>query len=73
MSIQAHISRLMACFRAAYFMWDPLPAIFEEAIREAYIRKFKTLERNWEPERSLAPAGPRTTRTWPTFVGDGNR
>jgi hypothetical protein len=35
-SVQSHISRLMSCFRSAYEMWDPLPAIFEMALRLAY-------------------------------------
>jgi len=48
-SLQGHISRLMSCFRAAYYMWDPLPAIFEEAIRLSYRRKFEGLGRRWDP------------------------
>jgi len=47
--LQGHISRLMSCFRAAYYMWDPLPAIFEEAIRLSYRRKFESLGRRWDP------------------------
>lgn len=35
-SVQTHISRIMSCFKAAYHMWDPLPAIFEMAIKRAY-------------------------------------
>ncbi len=38
-NLQTHITRLMTCFRAAFWLWDPLPAIFEEAITEAYARK----------------------------------
>ncbi len=40
--VQAHNSRLMSCFKAAYHMWDPLPAIFEMAIRRAYEASRKT-------------------------------
>jgi|GEM_PF-5535379 len=42
-SVQSHISRLMSCFRAAYEMWDPLPAIFEMALRQAY----EVLRKDW--------------------------
>lgn len=46
-SVQAHISRLMSCFKAAYNMWDPLPAIFEMALRLAYqVKRAKW----WEAE-----------------------
>lgn len=38
-SVQTHIARVMACFRCAFHMWDPLPSIFEEAIRLAYARR----------------------------------
>ncbi|MGI8756512.1 MAG: hypothetical protein ACR2MB_11750 [Acidimicrobiales bacterium] len=48
-SLQAHISKLMSCFRAAYHMWDPLPAIFEDAIRLAYRRKTEELGGAWVP------------------------
>lgn len=48
-SLQAHISRLMSCFKAAYYMWDPLPAIFEEAIRRAYRDKLESQGLEWHP------------------------
>ncbi|WP_230205241.1 ATP-binding protein [Parafrankia elaeagni] len=38
-NLQTHITRLMTCFRSAFWMWDPLPAIFEQAITEAYSRR----------------------------------
>jgi hypothetical protein len=46
-SVQSHISRLMSCFRAAYEMWDPLPAIFEMALRRAY----EGTRKQWWEER----------------------
>jgi hypothetical protein len=57
-SLQAHISRLMSCFRAAYFMWDPLPAIFEEAIRLAYQNRFRQRGLKWEPTRTFGTGQP---------------
>ena len=46
-SVQSHISRLMSCFRAAYEMWDPLPAIFEMALRRSY----EVTRKDWWEER----------------------
>lgn len=51
-SIQTHITRLMSCFRAAFWMWDPLPAIFEEAIRLAYARRLGVRE-TWNAAATL--------------------
>lgn len=33
---RGHITRLLACFKAAYEMWDPLPAIYESALARVY-------------------------------------
>ncbi len=33
---RGHITRLLACFKAAYEMWDPLPAIYEAALARVY-------------------------------------
>lgn len=49
-SVQTHISRLMACFKAAYHMWDPLPAIFEMAIKRAYEGRRIPLWRERHPD-----------------------
>lgn len=35
-TVQAHITRLLSCFKAAYEMWDPLPAIYEAALARVY-------------------------------------
>ena len=35
-TVRAHITRLLACFKAAYEMWDPLPAIYEAALARVY-------------------------------------
>lgn len=47
-SVQTHITRLMSCLRSAFWMWDPLPAIFEEAIYLAYARQLAPgREKSW--------------------------
>ena len=48
-STLVHISRLISPFRAAYSMWDPLPAIFEAAIRLAYKKKYEQIGKAWDP------------------------
>jgi hypothetical protein len=53
-SVQSHISRLMSCFRAAYEMWDPLPAIFEMALRRAYEGVRKPW---WDLREQTSPSG----------------
>jgi hypothetical protein len=35
-TVRAHMTRLLACFKAAYEMWDPLPAIYEAALARVY-------------------------------------
>jgi len=35
-TVRGHITRLLACFKAAYEMWDPLPAIYEAALTRLY-------------------------------------
>lgn len=35
---RGHITRLLGCFKAAYEMWDPLPAIYEAALARVYSR-----------------------------------
>ncbi len=35
-TVRAHITRLLSCFKAAYEMWDPLPAIYEAALARVY-------------------------------------
>ncbi|SMH47900.1 ATP-binding protein [Azospirillum agricola] len=51
-SVQTHVSRLMSCFKAAYHMWDPLPAIFEMAIKRAYQGRRRPL---WDKRHPGAP------------------
>ncbi|MFI0410777.1 ATP-binding protein [Actinomadura sp. 3N508] len=58
--IGTHIAGLLACFDAAFGLWDPLPAIFNRALRDTYAR------------RGIVPtdrAGPRHEGNWPT-LGD---
>jgi len=35
-TVRSHITRLLACFKAAYEFWDPLPAIYEAALARLY-------------------------------------
>lgn len=37
-TVRGHITRLLSCFKAAYEMWDPLPAIYEAALAHAYTK-----------------------------------
>ncbi|WP_345437094.1 helicase HerA domain-containing protein [Actinoallomurus vinaceus] len=37
--IGSHIAGLLACFDAAFGLWDPLPAIYNRALRETYARR----------------------------------
>jgi Helicase HerA, central domain len=39
--VAEHISALLACFAGAFNLWDPLPMIFDEAVRRCYA------ERGW--------------------------
>lgn len=43
-TVQGHITRLLGCFKAAYEMWDPLPAIYEAALT----RVFQQPPYNWQ-------------------------
>lgn len=65
-SVQSHISRLMACFRAAYEMWDPLPAIFEMALRRAYEAKRRDFWKAREESRIGKNGG--RVRTWEASI-----
>lgn len=61
-SVQSHICRMLSCFKAAYEMWDPLPAIFDMALRLAYEKR----RRDWWEEKEIK-AG-RSSRAWsPSF------
>lgn len=37
-TVDAHISRLMTCFKAAMPMWQPLPAVFLSALQRTYAK-----------------------------------
>ncbi len=37
-TVDAHISRLLTCFKAAIPMWPPLPAVFLSALQRTYIK-----------------------------------
>jgi len=52
-----HVSNLLACFKAAFGLWEPLPSIYQDALSLTYLRAgFLASER---------PAG---RRNWPTAV-----
>ena len=54
-----HAAALLDCFKAAFGLWDPLPAIYEEAISDTYLRA------------GVLPgevAGEVPDRRWPTVV-----
>ncbi len=52
-----HLSNLLACFKAAFGLWEPLPSIYSDALSLTYLRAgFLASER---------PAG---HRNWPTVV-----
>lgn len=56
--ISTHIAGLMACFDAAFGLWDPLPSIYNRALRATYTRK------------GIVPtdlAGPAHADAWPTL------
>lgn len=36
--VRTHISHLMRAFKSAFSLWDPLPAVYREALRETYKR-----------------------------------
>ena len=58
--ISSHIAGLLACFDAAFGLWDPLPAIYNRSLRATYAR------------RGIVPtdlAGPQHVGNWPT-LGD---
>ncbi len=37
-TVDAHVSRLMTCFKAAIPMWQPLPAVFLSALQRTYAK-----------------------------------
>ncbi|MFJ8212109.1 ATP-binding protein [Streptomyces sp. NPDC096033] len=56
--VSTHIAGLMACFDAAFGLWDPLPSIYNRALRATYARK------------GIVPtdiAEPVHAGTWPTL------
>jgi hypothetical protein len=57
--VGSHIAGLLACFDAAFGLWDPLPAIYNRALRDTYAR------------RCIVPtdlSGPRHAGAWPTLA-----
>ncbi len=60
-----HAANLLACFKAAFGLWEPLPSIYEEALGLSYLRAgFLASER----ARGAVPAISMAPRPWPTVV-----
>ena len=38
-TVGAHIANLLACFQAAFGLWDPLPLIYRRALTRMYRRR----------------------------------
>jgi hypothetical protein len=56
--IGEHLANLLACFKTAFGLWEPLPSIYQDALNLTYLRSgFLSSER---------PFGEK--RTWPTAV-----
>jgi hypothetical protein len=56
--IGEHMANLLACFKAAFGLWEPLPSIYQDALDLTYLRS-----RLLSSERSDL-----TKRAWPTAV-----
>ncbi len=55
-----HMANLLACFKAAFGLWEPLPSIYQDALNLTYLRSgFLASER-------CGPGG--APRRWPTVV-----
>ena len=52
-----HVSNLLACFKAAFGLWEPLPSIYQDALSLTYLRA-----------GFLASERPVGRRNWPTAV-----
>jgi hypothetical protein len=57
--ISSHIAGLLACFDAAFGLWDPLPIIYNRALRATYARRGFV---------STDLARPEHRGTWPTLT-----
>jgi hypothetical protein len=62
-----HAANLLACFKAAFGLWEPLPSIYSDALSLTYLRAgFLSSERPAGTDAtSPSPAG---GRRWPTVV-----
>ena len=36
--ISEHLANLLACFKAAFGLWEPLPSIYQDALTLTYLR-----------------------------------
>jgi len=50
-AVVAHISNLLACFEAAFGLWDPLPFIYRRALTRAYRARGWHAEDRGSPDR----------------------
>jgi Helicase HerA, central domain len=70
-----HLANLLACFKAAFGLWEPLPSIYSEALSLTYLRAgFLSSERSGQQQAAAPVASSATTprssavRRWPTAV-----
>lgn len=62
-----HAANLLACFKAAFGLWEPLPSIYSDALSLTYLRSgFLASER--APRTAGAAPGDLPRRRWPTAV-----
>ena len=62
-----HMANLLACFKAAFGLWEPLPSIYSEALTLTYLRAgFLASERPAAVPLTPGPAA--RPRRWPTVV-----
>ncbi|HEX4829751.1 MAG TPA: DUF87 domain-containing protein [Trebonia sp.] len=53
-----HMANLLACFKAAFGLWEPLPSIYQDALNLTYLRAGVLPSQRSDPGKS----------TWPTAV-----
>lgn len=61
-TVSAHVSNLLACFEAAFGLWDPLPFLYRRALVETYRR------RGFHAAQRAAPADLDRWPVLPEFV-----
>ncbi|WP_238010144.1 hypothetical protein KZZ52_05495 [Dactylosporangium sp. AC04546] len=62
-TVSSHVSNLLACFEAAFGLWDPLPFLYRRALVETYRR------RGFHAAHRAAPADGERWPVLPEFAG----